>query len=59
MEFDTVIHGGTLVTASETARGDIGIRDGRIVGIISDSDYLEVAITLMEQLEMGEPEEDY
>lgn len=35
------------------------VRDGRIVGIISDSDYLEVAITLMEQLEMGEPEADY
>ncbi|MAY89142.1 MAG: dihydropyrimidinase [Pseudooceanicola sp.] len=33
MEFDTVIHGGTLVTASETARGDIGIRDGRIVAL--------------------------
>ena len=34
-------------------------RDGAIVGIISDSDFLEVAITLMEQLAMGEPEENY
>lgn len=33
-------------------------REGSLVGIITDSDYLEVAITLMEQLEMGEPEED-
>ena len=33
MEFDTVIHGGTLVTASETSKGDIGIRNGRIVAL--------------------------
>lgn len=30
-----------------------------LVGIVSDSDFLEVAITLMEQLEMSEPEEEY
>ena len=30
-----------------------------LVGIISDSDFLEVAMTLMEQLEMSEPEEDF
>ena len=34
-------------------------KDGQLVGIISDSDFLEVAITLMEQLEINEPEEDY
>jgi hypothetical protein len=34
------------------------IRDGQLVGIVSDSDFLEVAITLMEQLEMTEPEEE-
>lgn len=33
MEFDTVIHGGTLVTSSDVAKGDIGIRDGRIVAL--------------------------
>lgn len=33
MQFDTVIHDGTLVTASETASADIGIRDGRIIAI--------------------------
>jgi len=30
-----------------------------LVGIISDSDFLEVAMSLMEQLEMTEPEEDF
>ncbi|MEE4108779.1 MAG: CBS domain-containing protein [Halieaceae bacterium] len=35
------------------------LRDGRLVGIISASDFLEVAMTLMEQLEMTEPEEDF
>jgi dihydropyrimidinase len=34
--FDTVIHGGTLVTADSTADADIGIRDGRIHGIAPD-----------------------
>jgi CBS domain-containing protein len=34
------------------------VRDGQLVGIVSDSDFLEVAITLMEQLEMTEPEEE-
>lgn len=32
-EFDTVIHDGTLVTAAETFRGDLAIRDGRIAAI--------------------------
>ncbi len=31
-------------------------REGRLTGIISDSDFLEVAIVLMEQLETTEPE---
>jgi CBS domain-containing protein len=34
-------------------------RDGRLVGIVSDSDFVEVAIALMEQLEMSEPEEEF
>jgi len=33
MNFDTVIHSGTIATADLTARGDIGIRDGRIVAV--------------------------
>ena len=32
-EFDLVVRGGTVVTASDTVRADIGIRDGRIVAI--------------------------
>jgi len=34
--FDTVIHGGTLVTADGTAHADLGVRDGRIHGIAPD-----------------------
>ncbi len=33
MTHDLVIRGGTLVTASETFKGDIGIRDGRITAL--------------------------
>ena len=32
-QFDLAIRGGTIVTASDEFRADIGIRDGRIVGI--------------------------
>lgn len=31
--FDTVIHGGTIVTATDTYKADIGIRDGRIAAV--------------------------
>ncbi len=33
MDFDTVIHDGTLATATDTFRADIGITDGRITAI--------------------------
>lgn len=33
-------------------------RDGKLIGIITDSDFVSIAIHLMEQLEMVEPEED-
>jgi dihydropyrimidinase len=33
MTFDLVIRGGTIVTAAEVARADVGIRDGRVVAI--------------------------
>lgn len=33
MPFDTIIRNGTIVTASDTFRADIGIRDGRIVAL--------------------------
>lgn len=34
------------------------LRDGELSGIITDSDFLGVAIALMEQLEAAEPEPD-
>lgn len=33
MSFDIVIRGGTIVTASDVSRADLGIRDGRIAAI--------------------------
>ena len=32
-QFDLAIRGGTIVTASDEFRADIGVRDGRIVAI--------------------------
>src|ERR1700755_2922093 len=32
-QFDMAVRGGTIVTASDEFRGDIGIRDGRIVAV--------------------------
>jgi dihydropyrimidinase len=36
MRFDTIIKGGTIVTAADTYRADVGISDGRIVAIAAD-----------------------
>jgi dihydropyrimidinase len=36
MQFDTLIQGGTVVTASDTYRSDLGIADGRIAAIAAD-----------------------
>lgn len=33
MEFDTVIHGGTIVTPTESWQGDLGLVGGRIAGL--------------------------
>ena len=32
-DFDIVIHGGTVVTAADTFRADVGIREGRIAAV--------------------------
>lgn len=32
-EFDLAIRGGTVVTASDTVRADVGVRGGRIVAV--------------------------
>ena len=36
MRLDTVIRGGTIVTASDTTRGDVGILGDKIVAIASE-----------------------
>src|SRR5580700_4422147 len=36
MDFDLVIRGGTVVTASDVGRSDIGVKDGRIVALAED-----------------------
>ncbi len=33
MNFDTIIKGGTVATAADSVRADVGIRDGRIVAL--------------------------
>ena len=49
---------GAAITLRQHRMGCLPItRDGKLVGIISDSDFLEVAIALLEQVELSEPEE--
>jgi dihydropyrimidinase len=36
MRFDTVIHGGTVVTATDTYKSDVGIAEGKIAAIGQD-----------------------
>ena len=36
MQLDLVIRGGTVVTASDVGRSDIGVKDGRIVALAED-----------------------
>jgi dihydropyrimidinase len=38
MHFDTIIKNGTVVTASDTFRSDVGIRDGKIAALASGLD---------------------
>ena len=33
------------------------LSEGKLAGIITDSDFVQVAINLMEQLELSEPDE--
>jgi dihydropyrimidinase len=42
-EFDLVIAGGTVVTAADTVRADVGIREGRIVAVaerLGDAEHI-------------------
>jgi CBS-domain-containing membrane protein len=34
------------------------LRKGKLVGIITDSDFVAIAVNLMEQLEAAEPDEE-
>src|SRR5260370_38262350 len=38
LELDLAIRGGTVVTASDTFRADVGVRDGRIVAVAADTE---------------------
>lgn len=50
---------GTAIHLQKTKMGCLPVlRDGKLVGIITDSDFVAIAINLMEQLEESEPEED-
>ncbi|MGE3273368.1 MAG: dihydropyrimidinase, partial [Chloroflexota bacterium] len=40
MPLDLAIHGGTIVTATETRRADIGVADGQIVALGEVGDAL-------------------
>src|SRR5579863_73621 len=44
MPFDTIIRGGTVVTASDTFACDVGIRDGKIVALGHDLGLAETVI---------------
>ncbi len=54
-------HAGLRGTAMHLQKNKMGclpvLNEGRLVGIITDSDFVAIAINLMEQLEAGEPEE--
>lgn len=43
-DYDLVIRGGTVVTASDTLRADVGIRDGRIIAVAERLDSADRVI---------------
>jgi CBS domain-containing protein len=54
-------HAGLRGTALHMQKNKLGclpvLRDGKLVGIVTDSDFVAIAINLMEQIEEEEPEE--
>ena len=48
--FDTIIRGGTVVTASDSVAGDIAIRDGRIAALGTDLGHADRVIDATGQL---------
>ena len=55
-------HADLRGTAMHIQKNKLGclpvLNEGQLVGIITDSDFVAIAINLMEQLESTEPEED-
>jgi CBS domain-containing protein len=55
-------HAGLRGTAMHLQKNKLGclpvLNEGQLVGIITDTDFVAIAINLMEQLESTEPEED-
>ena len=50
---------GTAMQLMQNRLGCLPVtRDEKLVGIITDSDFVAIAINLMEQLEQSEPEPD-
>ena len=50
---------GTAMHLQKNKMGCLPVlREGRLVGIITDSDFVAIAINLMEQIEAGEPEQE-
>lgn len=54
-------HAGLRGTAMHMQKNKMGclpvLNEGRLVGIITDSDFVSIAINLMEQMEFSEPDE--
>ena len=40
--FDLIVSGGTLATASDTFKSDIGVKDGRIVALAENLNGAEI-----------------
>ena len=54
-------HDGLRGTAMRLQKNKLGclpvVEEGKLVGIITDSDFVSIAVNLMEQLEEAEPDE--
>ena len=54
-------HDGLRGTAMRLQKNKLGclpvVEEGKLVGIITDSDFVSIAVNLMEQLEVAEPDE--
>jgi predicted transcriptional regulator len=49
---------GTAMHLQKNRMGCLPVlREGKLVGIVTDSDFVAIAITLMEQMEEAEPDE--